>query len=248
MEVQIGKCYYPVTKKDLIVSSVLGNPYVTMKRKAVKNVGVQPKKKVYSYKKRVRRLPKQELKMFPTNATASVTALTYTDLSITEVAQGDDYTNRDGRKVTPMGLWLRESFIPGDSSANVMFRRVVFIDWAYQGVAHGYADVFYNTSPMTTKSYQNTERIQIIRDDFVTLSNVGSADGFRAAFKNDEYIDLSKYYNQTNRTQIQYSGTTGGSVSTGAIFIALLCDKSITFSSTTNVGYQVFSGFTFLDA
>lgn len=228
--------------------SQLMHPFRTMKRKAVKNVGVPVSKKVYSFKKRSRKLPRQELKMFPTNATSSLAALTYTDISVTEVAQGDDYTNRDGRKVTPMGLWLRESFIPGDTYANVQFRRVVFIDWAYQGVAHAYADVFYNTSPMTTKSYQNTERIQIIRDDFVNLSNYLGASGPRGAFQNDEYIDLSKFYNQANRTQIQFGGTTGGSVSTGAIFIALLCDKAITFSSVTNIGYQVFTGFTFLDA
>lgn len=186
--------------------------------------------------------------MFPTNATSSLAALTYTDISLCDVVQGDDYTNRDGRKVTPIGLWMRESFIPGDAYANVQFRRVVFIDWAYQGVAHGYADVFYNTSPMTTKSYQNTERIQIIRDDFVNVSNYLGASGVRGAFVQDYYIDLTQYYKQPNRTQIQYSGTTGGSVSTGAIFVALLCDKAITFSATTNVGYQVFSGFTFLDA
>ena len=167
-------------------------------------------------------LPRQELKMFPTNATSSLAALTYTDISLCEVSQGDDYTQRDGRKVTPMGLWLRESFIPGDTYANVQFRRVVFIDWAYQGVAHGYADVFYNTSPMTTKSYQNTERIQIIRDDFVNVSNYLGASGVRGAFVQDNYIDLTQYYKQPNRTQIQYGGTTGGSVSTGAIFNALL--------------------------
>lgn len=199
-------------------------------------------------KKRMRPAARQELKMFPTNATASTAALTYTDISVCDVAQGDDYTNRDGRKITPVGLWLRESFVPGDAYANVQFRRVVFIDWAYQGVAHGYSDVFYNTSPMTTKSYQNTERIQIIRDDFVVLSNYLGASGTRGAFLNDEYIDLAKYFQQPNRTQIQYGGTTGGSVSTGAIFIALLCDKAITFSATTNVGYQVFTGLTFLDA
>lgn len=199
-------------------------------------------------KKRMRPAARQELKMFPTNATASTAALTYSDISVCDVVQGDDYTNRDGRKVTPVGLWLRESFIPGDTYANVQFRRVVFIDWAYQGVAHGYADVFYNTSPMTTKSYQNTERIQIIRDDFVVLSNYLGASGTRGAFLNDEYIDLAKYYQQANRTQIQYSGTTGGSVSTGAIFIAILCDKAITFSAVTNVGYQCFTGLTFLDA
>lgn len=199
-------------------------------------------------KKRMRPAARQELKMFPTNATASTAALTYTDISVCDVVQGDDYTNRDGRKITPVGLWLRESFVPGDAYANVQFRRVVFIDWAYQGVAHGYSDVFYNTSPMTTKSYQNTERIQIIRDDFVVLSNYLGASGTRGAFLNDEYIDLAKYFQQPNRTQIQYGGTTGGSVSTGAIFIALLCDKAITFSATTNVGYQVFTGLTFLDA
>lgn len=197
---------------------------------------------------RKRSTPRQELKMFPTNLSVNLTAATYGEVAVSEVAQGDDYTNRDGRKITPVGLWLRESFIPGDANPNVLFRRVVFIDWAYQGVAHGFADVFYNTSPMTVKSYQNTERIQIIRDDFVTVSNYLGASGQRGSFLNDEYIDLTKYYSQANRTQIQYSGTTGGSVSTGAIFVALLCDKTITFSATTNVGYQVFAGLTYLDA
>lgn len=220
-----------------------GGP-ISKKRKGSSGVALV----VAPRRKRAPAQPAQELKMFPTNATSSLTALTYADISVAEIAQGDDYVNRDGRKVTPIGLWLRESFIPGDASANVMFRRVVFIDWAYQGVAHGYGDVFYNTSPMSTKSYQNTERIQIIRDDFVTLSNVGSVSGARSAFQNDEYVDLSQYYKQANRKQIQYGGTTGGSVSTGAIFIALLCDKNVTFSSTTNVGYQVFTGLTFFDA
>lgn len=191
---------------------------------------------------------KQELKMFPTNATSSVAALTYVDISVSEVGQGDDYTQRDSRKITPVGLWLRESFIPGDANPNVQFRRVVFIDWAYQGVAHGYADVFYNTSPMTVKSYQNTERIQIIKDDFVMLSDYLGASGNRGGFSSDQYIDLSKYYNQPNRNQIQYLGTTGASVGVGAIFIALLCDKAVTFSSTTNIGYQCFTGLTYFDA
>lgn len=193
-------------------------------------------------------MARQELKMFPTNATASTAALTYSDISICDVIQGADYTNRDARKISPVGLWLRESFIPGDTYANVQFRRVVFIDWGYQGVAHGYADVFYNTSPMTVKSYQQTERIQIIRDNFVNLSNYLGASGQRGAFVNDEYIDLTKYYNKPNRNQIQYNGTGAGTVAAGAIFIAILCDKAITFSSATNIGYQCFTGLTFLDA
>lgn len=220
-----------------------GGP-ISKKRKGSSGVALV----VTPRRKRTPAAPAQELKMFPTNLPLSLTASTYAEVSVSEIAQGDDYTNRDGRKITPIGLWLRESFIPGDANANVLFRRVVFIDWAYQGVAHGYADVFYNTSPMTVKTYQNTERIQIIRDDFVTVSNYLGASGQRSAFQNDEYIDLSKYYQQVNRKQIQYAGTTGGSVSTGAIFIALLCDKNITFSATTNVGYQVFTGLTFFDA
>lgn len=204
-------------------------------------------KKPHAVIPRKRSTPRQELKMFPTNATSSLTALTYVDLSISEVAQGNDYTNQNRQKITPVGLWLKESFIPSNTYANMLFHKVVFIDWAYQSVAHGYADIFYNTSPMTTKNYQNTKRIQIIKDNFITISNYLGANEQHRSFINDKYINLTKYYSQANRTQIQYSGTTRGSVSTGAIFITLLYNKAITYSSTTNVGYQMFAGLTYLD-
>lgn len=193
-------------------------------------------------------LPQPELKMFPTNTWIDLTALTYVDQSLCSITEGADYSNRDGRKISPVGLTVRDSFVPGDANANVNFRRVIFIDWGYQGVAHGYADVFYNTSPLTVKSYQQTERIQILKDDYMNTSNYLGASGQRSALVGDFYIDLRPYFAQANRRHMQFNGTGAGTEGVGAIFVALLCDKTIVHSTTTNVGYQIFSGLTFVDA
>lgn len=167
---------------------------------------------------------------------------TWNLINTTGMAQGDDIGQRNGQRITPEGLWLRACVgadpTVGLSAAYAELRRIIFIDWGCTGAVPAQGDVFLNNSdPKSVKNYQNSQRFQIVKDDYMLIVATTAA-GTVTPYSEDTYVDLSKYFRRRGKiTQYIGTGATATSIGGGQVFIAYITDQSITGSSNIGLSY-----------
>lgn len=210
------------------------------------------KRSVYSKRtSQVLNIMRPELKTFYvagegyTSATKDVLNI----IPMTAIAQGDDKNNRDGRKINPVGLQCRGYFAPDTTSAQVAFRRIIYIDWAYNGVLPTITDLLITNNTRAGKNYDTVDRFQILKDDyFPCLNNLNTENGTFSKFHEELYIPLKRHYIGKQR-YCSYVGTLSTDMGNGNIFYAWITSEVVTANnaSTSGVGLYLDTMVTFTD-
>lgn len=176
-----------------------------------------------------------EVKYMPVFSTnGSNLATSGTTQWISACTTGDDFTNREGRKVRLRAFEMRYTINNTQTGAmpSVPCRMVAFIDKETNGVSPTWSDVFESTgvNPLASapRNGSNIQRFKIIYDSgLVNVNNQGTE------FSDNVYVDLEGKYPNMITT---YDGTTD--VITDAlqnhIWIAWCSAAAITASNSTS--------------
>jgi len=181
----------------------------------------------YGYKKNT-----QELKVFDIdNATYNVnTSGSFTLLCVPQ--QGDDMTNRDGRKIKLQSLYIRglirmEPTITPSSPEEVssqLCRVIIFVDYQPNAAAPGVTDVLKEALPQSQLNLNNRDRFKIIKDKtFVFDSFIYNTTATQSVAAMNRTIHPVKIFKRLNINTIfnATNGTTIASISSGALY--MLC-------------------------
>lgn len=99
---------------------------------------------------------------------------------LTEIAQGDTETTRDGDSVLMKTLTIRErGVIHNSSTSSVLLRRVIVVDTRCDGVLPGMTDIFTTTSLTTHMNNDQDGRFVILKDNIFRLSAEGTRDYYK---------------------------------------------------------------------
>lgn len=225
-----------------------------MKRKSSTYPFAKKAKKT-TYKKKASRVLntiRPELKQFYvtgegyTSATKDVLNI----IPLSAIAVGDDKSSRDGRKINPVGLSCRGYFAPDTTAAQVAIRRIIYIDWAYNGVLPTITDLLVTNNTRAGKNYDNVDRFEILKDDyFPCLNNLNTENGTYSKFHEELYIPLRRRYNYRNKW-CSYIGTLSTDMANGNIFYAWITSEVVTANnaSTSGVGLYLDTMLTFTDS
>lgn len=146
------------------------------------------------------------------------------------VISGDDFNNRDGRRIFMKSIFMRGSVnAQAFGAAQGMSRLIVFYDKQTNGAAPAILDVLVTATVASQLNLNNRSRFQILADQTFFFSNTGEAIREVEVFRN---LNLDA----------QYSGVTASvaSIATGSIYMLMLADFS-------TVDYKVSERIRFLD-
>jgi len=151
------------------------------------------------------------------------------------VATGDDYTNRDGRKISMTSALLRLYFESSTTTTEPLVRLMLIYDKQANGAAPTAADIFdatIATNAVSPNNLNNRDRFVTLADEaFIMKQGVNVAGSFRAHLC--RYIKLP-------RLQTVFSGTgaTVASIATGSIYLVQVSNvASVTSTGTCRIRF-----------
>lgn len=150
-------------------------------------------------------------------------AATWTVVPISEVAQGDDQTNRNGRSILAKSINLQVGMTAASlASSSYRTRLAIFVDDMQQGVAPVGTDVWTANGMEALRNVVTKQRrFRILFDRCYTIN---PDDGGNSAISVRRFIKLYKHH-------IKYIGTTAAAASDGfgSLYFAYITDASATF-------------------
>lgn len=190
--------------------------------------------KALSIARSVKAIVNSEKKTFDTNLTGFID-LSGTLSGLTNIAQGDDYTQRNGRSILVKSLQIIGNYqVNPDSSANpyALVRFILFIDNAFTGVAARVDDVLGtggNVNSLRNPEPAMMKRFHILWDKQFKMTKEASTRYKR--------LDMFKKLNH----HVKYDGTDSDDYSTGALFLLRISDQAsgITSAPQENLNIRV---------
>lgn len=153
--------------------------------------------------------------------TGAYTAATANSHIMPLIAAGDGADQREGMRVFPQWLRIRNrvTYTTGNAPQGGVFRRIVWIDWGFNGAAISPLEGGM-AGALTAISNLYKNRVKILRDDLVAVSPT-------EPLAMDTFIDLKPYYSVPGKNYIQYTGTGSGDINTGAVFIWYIFSNNV---------------------
>lgn len=153
-----------------------------------------------------------------TDAVAGGTAVLYL---LNGVATGDDFTDRDGRRIFMTSLQAKFSFYVNSAAASAggNFRVMFFYDKQPNGAAPVVTDVLKSAAALANMNLNNRSRFQLISNKVYAIGPVTTtAIGAQSCFTDDIYRKLN--------LDTQYLGTTNtiASIATGSLYMLYITD------------------------
>lgn len=194
----------------------------------------QYKKKSFKKKPRAARIkgaikPREELKFADTVITATAAVGTvYTGVGLVQllngIAEGSDYTTRDGRQATMKSVHVRTAVFPAAGSGSGIARTMLIWDNAPNGALAAVTDILESASAASFPKVNNANRFTILRDDFKELSQFSVAAtqsyaGGPLCQRVDLFVPLDAV------TQFNGTGATIASIQNGALLLLTIGDN-----------------------
>lgn len=166
-------------------------------------------------------LSQQERKWFDVSASQALAVNTPVVIGLANVTQGDDSTNRDGRKISIVSSQIRAVMRPTGADK---FRVIVLIDKQSNGLTPVAGDIL--TAPSNVLSpltMDFKERFRVIYDNFNTL---GKGDFPADAIANSTNIYPMQYFYRCpdDLAQVEYGGV-GNIPTSGAVWLLALSES-----------------------
>lgn len=140
------------------------------------------------------------------------------------VATGDDYTNREGRRVTLKSVSIIGKIVPQDTTVTPCHARVMLIfDRQANGALPSITDVLVAATSNSFENRNNIARFQVLWDKSFALASVN--DTATQALAGSPTVALVDHNVGLNHNVI-FSGTgaTVASISTGSLFLLTIGD------------------------
>lgn len=158
------------------------------------------------------------------------------------VATGDDFTDRDGRRIMMKSVYITGYTRPTDNNySDHGCRMLIVYDKQANGAAPAVTAILKENTFSGQLNLNNRSRFQIIADKrWVVGSRDTTATMAFAASPSNHNVKIFKSLNMDT----QYSGTTAAvaSIATGALYMVLIADNGAglgsTFSGTTRVRFM----------
>ena len=147
----------------------------------------------------VKSLVNSELKTFDT-AINFAQSNTQTLTHLTGVAQGDDYTNRSGRKIRAKSLQIKGSLTMSAAATNTHFRMILFKDLQNQGTVPSAANILPDIDDLRPSDPIFLKRFRIMWDRTIMLNERVDGNAPVKAFKYFKNIDIPVTYSGTSGT------------------------------------------------
>lgn len=210
--------------------------------KGVKSKWMAQYKKKSSFKKkpRVARIkgaipPRKELKFVDTTiATGLVTYVPGASVItlLNGIAEGDDYSARDGRQATMKSVAVRLTINQQQTGASGGLTRTMLVwDNAANGAAPVAADILAVDSAASYPNVNNAQRFTILRDhlcEIGPLSLVATQTYSRSP--GSQHVDL--YVPLDHITQFMGTGATIASIQNGALFLLTVSDGTVALNNS----------------
>lgn len=154
-----------------------------------------------------------------TYAKAITTAIGTTPIitDISDIAQGDDFFNRDGRSVLSKSLFVRSIYSMNASAGFSTVRVAVVMDTMNQGDAPAWTDVFVATNVISPKQAGNNNgyngRFKVLHDKIINLQI------FNVAQKQDYCFKKLDHH-------IYFEGTASTDAAKNAIYLMQLSNEA----------------------
>lgn len=142
------------------------------------------------------------------------------------IAQGDDYTSRDGRQATMKSVHVRGYVKATNASASVsayLMRALLVWDNAPNGAAATVAQIMTAETSVSFPLIDNANRFTILRDQ---QFNIGSLSSLATASwaAGDCSAEVDMYVKLDELTQFSGTGATIASIQNGALWLVLQSD------------------------
>lgn len=161
----------------------------------------------------------QEYKTIDLDSTTKVADTTGTVTLLNGVATGDDFTDRDGRRITMTSLYIQGMVTAVDNVTGASLARLIVVyDKQANGAAPAITDVLKAADSYAQINLNNRSRFQIIADKRYALGPM--SDTATQAFAGSPSVMPVKIYRKLN-LETQYSGTgaTIASIATGSLYM-----------------------------
>jgi len=116
----------------------------------------------------------QEIKRLDVNVPIGVTTYAGAVTSLSLIAEGSDYNQRDGHSIKALGVEVRAEALYNAAAGSNFFRFILFLDLEQQGVQPTPAQVLeavgVASAPQSVMQHDNTERFLVLWDWFGGVS------------------------------------------------------------------------------
>jgi len=183
---------------------------------------------------------RNELKVLDTSVnTNPVSTTTGTITLLNGVATGTDYVNRIGRKIIMKSLLFRLVVNPIPSgSVNGTFgdilRYIIVLDMQPNGVTFSGSDLLLNTGDVTAPlNLNNRDRFKVIADKMFKMPSFVTTTGSLTA-GSPAPVCYKIYKKMSQEVIFNATGSTIGSIQTGALFCFQVCSTGVIESTFTS--------------
>lgn len=150
------------------------------------------------------------------------------------IAQGDDYTNRDGRQATMKSVHVRGEVHCAAVSVSYALARLLLIwDNAPNGAAPTIANIMAADSSVAMPLIDNANRFTVLRDQQWPIGGAATTVSVNGQFVIDIYVKLDEL------TQYSGTGATVASIQNGAIWMVLLNQTATATSASFTLTSRV---------
>lgn len=173
--------------------------------------------------------PREELKFVDTVITATASSANYTAAGVVTllngIAQGDDYSARDGRQATMKSVALKTTvYYIANGTTPGAARTMLVWDNAANGALAAVTDILASASAASFPNINNAQRFTILRDYVVELGGLSitatqTYSQAPAVQKVDLYVPLDDV------TQFLGTGATIASIQNGALLLLTIGDN-----------------------
>jgi len=191
------------------------------------------KRKAYRIRKRMSAfLMGREPKYMETGL--NVTSLTSTPqvFALTDIAQGDNYTNRNGNLVQSKYLQYEYSCNQAGGTLPINYKMALVLDRQPNGTAPTFAQVFDTSVAALVFTMKNIaafqDRFKILKEDIGVCTGAYGGDATQSVHKG--FIDLSKL--KESDQLVRWGGTIATSPNTNGIYLLIVTNTVTTNEAT----------------
>lgn len=153
-----------------------------------------------------------EIKQFNGSGTSSVSSAG-TVIPLSNIAQGDDDGERDGRSIKGVNLSLK-AYLTHNSSglAEQIVRVMIVTDRAPQGTAPAVTDVLASANVIAHRNLAYAKQIHVLHDSLLTVN------------ESDDYKMFNRFIKRNMK--IDYTGTAAAHYGDGNLFLVLVSNEA----------------------
>lgn len=182
----------------------------------------------------------KEKKLIDTAAANYAADTTGTITLLNGVAQGDDYTNRQGRQFLMTSVQLRGIIAPTDTTTgSTLVRVLVVYDAATNGAAPTITDILAASTSQAFNNLNNRDRFHVVIDETHAIGGLNNT--ATQAYSMSPTVAQIERYERLPNVQVtnQGTGNTVASIQKGALWLVTIGDQAAASGATVSLAARV---------